>query len=222
MAQISDYPTLVSAVKAAAEDDSQEFADFIDTAIGLAETKVSKAIDSLGTEVTTSIALSASSNTIAKPSDYRVPLVVSFATTAGSRVILEKKSQSYLKDYWPVATSVGTPKYYTDDNTANLIVAPTADVSVTMEVVYQGKPTALTSAAPSNYFTAFCPDVLFYATMAEMSKFMKYWETASIWEQELEKSVLLLNNESRRARKDEGNSPGNPEGGLNTLQDKSP
>ena len=218
MSEIVDYPTLVAAVQAVAEDDSAEFLAYIPTAIGLTEQKLTKSIDSLGLEFTTTVVCTANSTTAARPSDVHVPKVLSYVdTSSGETILLQQRTKSYIKDYWPISTSVGSPKYYANEGYDNFLIAPTPSVTTSIEVTYQGKPAALTSAAPTNIFTTICPEALFHGTMAEQSKFMKNYSVVPMWEAAMLEDMKSLVNESRRARRDESDTPTHPS--SNNLMD---
>lgn len=222
MPVISNYSTLVSAVTETAEDDSVEFASYIPTAIDLAEQKLAKEMDTLGLILEANVTVSANTPYVSKPSGFRVPHEVYFTNASSGRVtLLDKKTKSYILDYWPIPTSVGTPQYYADRDNSQIIVAPTPDTSYVYTFSYAGRPTALTSANPTNYFTEYCSDALFYATMVEQCRFSRNSMLLDKYKVAYTESIQTLVNEARRQRRDGGSTPRNPEGGQNTLVDGS-
>lgn len=210
------YDGLVSAVKALAEDDSSEFSTYIPVAIHLAEERLLKELDTLGTTKVSSLTATASSNSLTKPSGHRFTRDLRVTTSTGSITILEKKTNDYLRDYWPTVTSVGTPKYYADDNNTTFILAPTPASAYTITCQYIGQETHLSASNQTNYYTDFCSDSLFYATMSHMSEFMHDYSIVQIWEAKLQASLTGTNNEGRRNRRDDSTgTPKNPS--ENTL-----
>ena len=217
MTEITDYASLVSAVQAAAEDDSTEFSDFIPTAIGIAEQRLTRELDSLGLEFTTTVSVSAGNQIVARPPNVRLPKVLSYTNASGEEVLLHQRTKSFVKDYWPVTTSVGEPKYYANEGFDNFILVPTPVSAINIELTYQGRPDALTSANTTNFFTTVCPDALFHGTMVEQSKFMKYWSSVPHWKSEFEEDVQGVLNEARRSRREEALTPNH--GAGNNLRD---
>lgn len=214
---IESYSSLVSAVSEVAEDDSAEFLTYIPTAIDLAEVRLSRDIDSLGLVHTAIVTAQPSTATLTKPTGYKNGQDLSFVDpSTGQRVVMKKKHYSYILDYWPIPTSVGVPKYFADVDATTFILAPTCNASIAMTLRYEGRPTPLTTSAPTNWFTSNCPDALFSATMVEMSKFSRNYALKDLYEGAYAAAVQSLLNEARRARRD---NSGNPQigGDVNTL-----
>lgn len=214
---INSYQTLKDAVIATAEDDSVEFAVFIDTAIDIAEVRLAREIDTLGMTLTATVTAASASSLLTKPVGYKNGQDLWFINTSTSeRVVLKKKPYSYVLDYWPVASSVGVPKYYADVDTSTFIIAPTANTSIAMTLRYEGRPAALTSANPTNYFIDQCSDALFFAVMVEMSRFSRNTTQEQLYEQKYTNARDTLINEGRRQRMDNTGMPQNA--ATNTLK----
>lgn len=218
MAKISTYATLVSACKDLGEDDSVEYGNYIPTAIGLAEARINKEVDTLGHVLNATATVASGNNLVTKPSDWRSSFDTYIETSAGI-VNLAHKQRSYVRDYWPVSASTGQPKYYADKNNTQIIVAPTPASSYTCYFDYNGPPAALTSASPTNYWTDYHPDVIFHATMVEMARFSRNGDLLAKEEAAYQASRDGMINEGRRQRRDDGSTPTNPEGGPNTLKE---
>jgi hypothetical protein len=101
------YSGLVSAIRALAEDDSTEFFNYIDVAIHLAQERLVKEIDVEGLHQTASASATTGVNTITKPSGYRLGFDLSYNTSSG-RKFVTKKTDDFVKDYWPVAASTSS------------------------------------------------------------------------------------------------------------------
>lgn len=227
MSMIPDtFDGLVSAVKSLAEDDSQEFERYIPTAIHLAEQRLVKELDTEGLHHTASIVGTASSNILEKPSGYLFSYDLNYRVSNinSERKFVTKKSDDYVKEYWPVGrTSTdeyphGLPKYYADLNNTQFIVAPAMNENYVFTLEYSKQVSALSSTVQSNYYTEFVSDALFYATMSNMAEFMKDYEVQPIWENKYNRAMETKNNEGRRARRDDGTSPQSPERSRNTLR----
>ena len=95
--------------------------------------------------------------------------------------------------------------------------APTASTTYTGSIVYTARPTTLTSVNNTNYFTDFCYDALYYATMIEATNFMKNYSVVQVYEQQYANAIEALRNQARRTRRDDMQTPASPGGGDNTL-----
>lgn len=217
MAVISDYSSLTQAVIDVAEDDSAEFAVYIPTAIDLAEVRLSREMDTLGLVHVATVTAQSTSRLLTKPTGYKngQDLIYVNAST-GEQTVMKKRTYSFIVDYWPISTSVGHPKYYADVDVSTFMIAPTADASIAMTLRYEGRPSALTSANPSNYFTEQCSDALFYATLTEMMKFARNSTMQQLYEQEYQNARDTIINEAKRQRRDNSGTPNNPS--TNTIQ----
>lgn len=214
---VSNYPTLVSAVVNATEDDSAEFRAFIPTAIGLAEDRMARELDAQLLIVTATVSATQGTRLVNKPSGYRMGHEVLFTTSGGSQKNLRKRTRGYLNVYWPTFTNTAEPVYYADMDASTIALAPTPDFDAQVIFTYEKKPDYLTAANSVNLFTEFFPNALYYGTMAEMAKFAKQWDQVQLWDANFMEAMQAANNEGRRARRD-GNEPlTNPENVENTF-----
>jgi len=69
----------------------------------------------------------------------------------------------------------------------------------------------------SNYFSEYCYDALFYASMIEATMYMKDWNTLQTWQQQYQVAVDTLRNQARRTRQDDMAVAASPAGGPDTL-----
>jgi hypothetical protein len=215
---ITDYWTLVSAVIDAAEDDSAEFRAYIPVAVGLAEDRLSRELDSQLFINNTTIAVTSSNRFAEKPSGYRLGHHVTYKTSSGDKRLLRKRTPSFLEVYWPYETSTAEPVYYADYDVSTFVLAPTPDDNSQIVVKHEAKPSYLTSVATVNHFTEFYPNLLFYAAMSETSKFRKAWSQVQVWDAKYMENLQAANNEGRRSRRDGTEPLTNPEPVNNTLK----
>lgn len=212
----NNYDGLISAIVALAEDDSQEFLNYIPTAIFLAEERIVKEIDLEVLTLDTVVTASANSQFLAKPQNYRLANTLVFETSSSVREIPEKKTESFVLDYWPDKGVTGVPKYYSDRDGSFFRLAPTPASAYRFSLSYVEKPERLSPTVSVNKFTQRCPDALFYATMSNVAEFMKDYNTRAVWESKYETARDGVNNQARRERKDE--QSGVPEyPNVNTL-----
>lgn len=217
----TSFYNLISAVKELVEDDSAEFENYVPTAIYLAEQRLCRELDLDNITLFYPVSLAVGNRLVPKPTEYRLAYNAFITTSSGQEIYLKKKTDDYIKDYWPIASSVGTPKYYGEYNQLYWIVAPTPDTPLLMTVSYFGYPAPLTDTNQTNYFTTLeCSNILFLATMGFMLDFSKNYQVKEAYEQEYIIARDAYNNEARRRRRDDGSSPMNPETQINNLQGK--
>jgi hypothetical protein len=212
------YDGLVSAIRALAEDDGTEFEDYVPTAVSLAEERLLKDLDTQGLKVSAVTTATQGSQILAKPSGYRFGHSLYFVNTSSSEIVAPGlKTDTFVRDYWPNTATEDVPKYYADLNNTEWVLAPTPDDNYVFTVQYVKSIDALGSANQTNYYTDFCSDALYYATMSFMADFMKDYQTIKVWENRYSLAIQSKNNEGRRSRRSDGTIPRNPEGGINTV-----
>ena len=201
------------------ENDSTEFEDQIPYFVEKAEGRFVKELDDAGLDNYTSFTFTASDPVVSLPADTLVIRNVNYKTSASSNITtLLQRPYEYAIDYWGYASaSTGTPRYYARKNNTQIYIVPTPASTVTGEIQTVARPTSLTSAAPSNYYSEFCYNSLFYRFMFEANFFMKNWDVAQTWEAQYKNSIDGLRNQARRTRQDDMETPRNPVGGPDTI-----
>ena len=213
---MANYTYLVDDISQATENDGSEFLNYIPKMVNRAEERLTRDLDDYGLVAYTSVAVSSGVNQITLPSGTRI--VKNFNVIAnGTRINLLQRTDEYIRDYWPVSASTGTPEYYARRNNTTVLIAPTPVSSFDGEVVHISRPTTLTSATPNNYFSDFCYDALFNACMVEAMVFMKNYNAIQLFEQRYQQAVDTLRNQARRTRRDDMQMPASPAGADNNL-----
>lgn len=220
MPVIVDYNSLVQSIVDAAEDDGTEFANYIPVSIDLAEERLIKDLDLIDLEQKITGSLTANSNTVSKPNDYKLPHFMNITVGTVKR-LLKNRKEDYLIDYWPDAAQVGAPKYYSDSAFGIFSFAPTPDQNYQYQLKYLAQPPKLSTTNTTNYYTAQCKDLLYFASMIEQTQFMKAWDQVKVWESRYQQEVDAWNMQAARKRRDDGETPNNPNGGDNTLKHTS-
>lgn len=215
---IVDYPSLLAAVQATAEDDGTEFAAFLPIAVDMAEEFLFRDLDLPDLETKTAPAtLTAGSNIVPKPTGYKFANYFKIVVN-GQNIFLKKRRDDFLQDYWPDPTVTDTPKYYSDSSATVFTVAPTPVQPWMYEIKYSSKPPKLTPTNTTNYYTTNCEDLLFFAVLVEMSKFMKAWPQVPIWTEAYTQARDGWNIEAMRKRRDDGQTPNNLTNGPNDVK----
>jgi len=116
----------------------------------------------------------------------------STSSTDGNSVFLQKKDQTYLREYVAKLTGpeggltaqdvTGQPKYYamfggatatSDTTSGGLLLAPTPDATYAFRLYYNAMPTSLVTKTSGTYVSQYFPQGLLYATLIEAYGFLK-------------------------------------------------
>jgi len=116
----------------------------------------------------------------------------STSLTTGNSVFLQKKDQTYLREYVAKLTGpsggltaqdvTGQPKYYamfggatglTDSTSGGLLLAPTPDTTYAFRIYYNAQPTSLVTNTSGTYLSRYFPQGLLYATLVEAFGYLK-------------------------------------------------
>ena len=207
------------------ENNSSEFEEHIPYFVEKAEGRLVKELDDSGLDNYSTFSFTASDPVVSLPDDTLVVRNVNFTTSvstaaipANSKVNLLQRTYEYAIDYFPYASaSTGVPRYYSRKNNTSIYIVPTPTSTLSGEIQTVSRPAALTSANPTNYFSEFCYDALFYSCMIEASVFMKNFENMTLFETRYKNAIDGLRNQARRTRQDDMQSANSPTGGPNTL-----
>ena len=213
---MANYTYLVNDILETTENGSSEFLSSIPKMVNKAELRLTKDLDDYGLVSYTSVAVSSGKNIVNLPEGTRI-LKNFNIVSSGTKINLLQRTDEFINDYWPVSASTGTPEYYARRNNTTVIVAPTPVSTISGQIVHISRPVTLASATPNNYFSDFCYDALYNASMVEALLYMKNYEPMSIYETRYKEALAALLNQSRRTRRDDMQAPASPAGGDNTV-----
>ena len=148
------YDSLTNDVIANMEEDSAEFVSALPSMVVRAQDYLQRRLDPLNIIRYATVSASIGSRTLMLPEDLLVLKSLQFATSA-KMVNLIEHTNEFLTVYWPVYTSVGTPKYYAPKDNLEIFLAPTPNAVGPATVEYIPLVTVLSSAAPSNWFAQY-------------------------------------------------------------------
>ena len=213
------FATLTSQIQDILENDDTDFVAAIQSFITRAENRITRELDAEGlTEYATSN-FTASDPFLVIPSNTLIIKNVNYVNSGGSRVSLLLRTKEFTEDYWPVRSSVGTPKYYAKFRNNQIIIAPTPTSANVVELEYVVQPSTLSTGKPTNYYTQFCANALLYASLVEACYYMKNFSAATVWDAQYQRASLTLVNEARRNRRDDMEVNASPAGSGDTLID---
>jgi hypothetical protein len=213
---MANYTYLVDDLIESTENDNSEFATAIPRMVNKAELRLTTDLDDYGLVTYTSVAIPVGTNTINLPAGTRVVKNINI-NNDGTRINLVQRTDEFINDYWSVSASTGTPKYYARRTNGTIVIAPTPVSTVDGIVAHTSRPTALTTAAPTNYFSEFCYNSLYNASMIEALLYMKNYEAIGVYETRYKESIAALRNQARRTRRDDMEAPASSAGGDNTI-----
>ena len=116
----------------------------------------------------------------------------STSAVTGNSVFLQKKDQTYLREYVAKLTGpaggltgqdvTGQPKYYamfggatalTDSTSGGLLLAPTPDTTYSFRIYYNVRPTSLVTSTSGTYISRYFDNGLLYSCLAEAFGYLK-------------------------------------------------
>lgn len=209
-----NYDTLVTRIKNNAEDGwvDDSFLAELPYFIDAAQRRLNKELDTYGFVVYTTITASAGDSFITKPSNLEVPKSLFYVSANGNREPMFLRTDEFIRDYWPIPTSTGVPKYYAHYGSDLFLIAPTPVSTTGLEFSYVASVTALATATSVNWYTNNAPLALFYGAMVEANLFQKNGPGAQVWETRYQLELDKLTNRDRRTRQDDMEVPNSPSG----------
>ena len=212
------YSTLTQDLKDWMENDGTEFSNETDNFIGLAEQRIVRDIDPQAFTTSAYSSFNVNDRFITKPTDALIIRHILYLDSDSKRNFLEKKTDEFIYDYWPTSATTGTPKYWTDYNDTDLLVAPTPSAALTIEMSYVQRLDTLSSSNTTNWLTINAQELLLFGSLMEACTFTKSREDLQIYSQRYKAAVDSINNQTRRRRRDDYNAPANVMGESNIQQ----
>ena len=212
------YSSLTQDLKDWMENDGTEFSNETDNFIGLAEQRIVRDIDPQAFTTSAYSSFNVNDRFVSKPTDALIIRHLLYLDSDSKRNFLEKKTDEFIYDYWPTSATTGTPKYWTDYNDTELLVAPTPSAALTIEMSYVQRLDTLSSSNTTNWLTINSQELLLFGSLMEACTFTKSREDLQIYSQRYKAAVDSINNQARRRRRDDYNAPVNVMGETNIQQ----
>ena len=132
-----------------------------------------------------------------KPDRWRETISMNYGTGSSnnSRTPIYPRGYEYNRRYWPDATQLSPPKFYSDYDYSHWLIVPTPDATYPWEALYWQQPPLLDNNNQTNWITNFAPNMLLYRALLEMTPFLKNDERIPVWQQFYEAEVANVKQE---------------------------
>jgi hypothetical protein len=166
---------LKDAIKDYTNYEETTFVNNIPMFIRLAEERILKRVQLSLFRKNANASTQASNQYLSVPSDFLAPFSLSLAGTDGDRVFVEFKDPSFVQTYTPDSTTTGIPRYYSQFDVNNFLLAPTPNAAFTAELHYFYRPQSLTALSDSSvsWLSENAEMALLYGALVEAYIFMK-------------------------------------------------
>lgn len=162
----------------------QAITDRADDFLAFGQRRIERTIRVREMETVDSIVTSSLTFTI--PSDY---LETKDMTIIGgnSNTIVRRRDFSSVRSF----TNPGRPRYFADAG-GNFYLGPPPNQEYTIEHVYYGKETPISSTVATNFFSLNAPELILFSSLVAAANFSKDEGRAKIWEKEYQTAAALL------------------------------
>lgn len=197
-----NYDQIRAAVKGFLLDDSEELNRDLDILIRLGELRIYREADLRLFKKHAFTSLIAGDYWLELPPDCMVVRDVRF--TGGD--FLENSTETSLREVFPDAGYLATPKYYAQWDQQTLMLAPTPANSVQVEMTYTYQPPGLSSGNPTTWLSTYAEDLLLYAILHEASVYKQGMipaEAAAKYQQSYQEALQRVVTQEQHNRYDE-------------------
>ena len=168
------YSELVTNIRNYMETSSNVLTEpVINTFILLTENKILREIDLEVFRQSSTSSLGVNDSFLTMPTDILTHRYMLVRDASNDEYFLNFRDVSFLKEYWENNTETGTPKYYAVWNENTFLLAPTPDVTLTVELGYIRKPAGLSSSTPTTWLSTNAPEVLLYGCLVQAYSYTK-------------------------------------------------
>ena len=212
----TNYTTLKSDIQTWAQNTGTDFTAQLDTFITNAQQELIRLIDPEQLTFHAFSTFNTGTEFLTTPANTLIVKSLQYTNASSERVMMEIQTDEFIREYWPNPTLTGDPKYFSNYNDGNVLIAPTPVSNYTVYMEYVQIIADFWPSNTTNYLTDNVSDLLLYSCLAEAAVFTKSLEDYSIYKSKVTESVATLNNEARRRRRTDYKFPASP-AGTDTL-----
>ncbi len=192
------YDSLVSDVKAYCErPNDANLAAQIPRLVMLAENRIATDLRILGLRQVAEGAFTAGNPVLPKPAYLRRTETFRYTDANGDSRVLYPRTMGFVREFWPDDSATAAPRYYTDYDFDNYLLAPTPSAAFAMELTYIARIAPLDSAMQINWYTANAPQLLLYATLEEAGLFLKNAQMTQLYAGKYKESAAAYSTEDK-------------------------
>ena len=167
------YETLRQAVQDYTDNTESVFVNNIDSFIETTEERILKSVPLEVFRKNATATMSAGARFFPKPDDWLYTFSMSISVDNEQKPLLNKDA-NFLQEFWPDYSVTAEPRYYTDFDVGNFMVAPTPDKQYNAELHYFYRPVSLVDdLSGRTWLSQNAPSVMLYGSLVEAYIFMK-------------------------------------------------
>ena len=167
------YTTLRQAIQDYTDNTEATFVNNLDGFIENAEERILKETPLEVFRKNATATMSAGARFFPKPIDWLYSFSLSI-TVDGDQKILLNKDVNFLQEFWPDFSQTSEPRYYSDFDVTNFMIAPTPDQNYNAELHYFYRPQSIVdSPNGETWLGTNAAPALLYGSLVEAYTFMK-------------------------------------------------
>lgn len=189
---ISTYAELKTAIADFVNRD--DLTSIIPTFIALAEADIARKLRHWRMEVRSTATISGQFSEV--PSDWME--TIRFRLTTRNAPLRLISQADLIQRRYATEDATGTPQYYAHTG-GQFEFFPTPDGNYDAELLYYGKPTALSDSNTSNWLLTQAPDVYLYGSLMHSAPYLQEDARTAVWAQLYAAALETLNRDGERA-----------------------
>lgn len=164
------YSSLLSGIQQWAWDESVELSGQLVTVVENGQLRLRRDLPVIAFDSTRTGTFSGSA-VLALPDLWTADRYFTVYVSGSTSGALERKTLTYVSEYWPNSSTTGTARYYAQKGPVSLLVAPCPVSGATYEHGFRQQLPFLSSTNTSNWYTSNAQDALLQACLVEASRF---------------------------------------------------
>jgi len=188
------FTTLRQAIQDYTDNTEETFVNNISNFIRTAEERILKEVPLEVFRKNATATMSAGTRFFPKPLDWLYSFSLS-VTVDGDQKILLNKDVNFLQEFWPDFSVTGEPRYYSDFDVTNFLIAPTPDKQYDAELHYFYRPQSIVdSPNGQTWLGTNAGPAMLYGSLVEAYTFMKGEpDMIAQYEEQLQRALSRLN-----------------------------
>jgi hypothetical protein len=198
------YDNLVADVINYMERNDAEFIAQIPSLIGLAESAIAAELKTYLQLTVVESSIAPNQTILNKPARWRKTISMK---VNGQPILM--RSQDYIAQYLS-ESDAGKPLYYAEYDYNNWNLAPKADITYPVEIIYYSEIQPLDTTNQQNLFTREAPQAMLFGTLLQAQGYLKAIDKLPIWKQYYTDCLDALKKEDNSRRIDRNTSVQEP------------